>query len=105
MWLFSKHDFYRTSFSGCNNSVKQLLLRHQFEEYSTTKKCIFLGVMRKSEVILESAEEITLWCGDHVMAIAFNPALAPALKILLKKTHPVSWSLFRSRLNWEHQPF
>jgi Trk K+ transport system NAD-binding subunit len=56
------------------------------------EKCIFLGIARKDEVILASAEEITLRWGDYVMAIAFKPALAPALKVLLKKTHPVSWS-------------
>lgn len=68
-------------------------------------KCIFLGVVREGEVILANAEENALWCGDYMMAIAFNLALASALKVILKKTHPVSWSPFRSRLNGEHQSF
>ncbi|MUL36673.1 TrkA C-terminal domain-containing protein [Gloeocapsopsis dulcis] len=69
------------------------------------EKCICLGVVRDGEVILASAKEITLWCGDYVMAIAFSPAIVPALKVLLKKTHPISWSPFRSRLNWKHWLF
>lgn len=67
--------------------------------------CIFLGVLRNSEVILVSTIEIALWCGDYVMAIAFKPALAPTLKVILSKTHHVFWSLPRSRINYRNKSF
>lgn len=63
--------------------------------------CILLGVMREGQVILASAEEIIIHFGDYVLALALIPAIAPALKAILKKTHPVSWSPLKCSLNWE----
>lgn len=58
--------------------------------------CIFLGVVRAGKVILVKDEDIELWCGDYVMAIAFKRLLVPALKVILHKTHRVSWFPVRS---------
>lgn len=62
--------------------------------------CILLGVVREGQTILASAEEITIFCGDRVLALALKPAVAPALKVVLQKTHPVSWSRSKCNLNW-----
>lgn len=63
---------------------------------------ILLGLLRQGEFVL-AAEEPTIYCEDYILALAFHPAIVPTLKVILKKTHPVSWSFLRSGLtskNW-----
>lgn len=55
------------------------------------KACMFLGVVRAGKIILLKDEDIELWCGDYVIAQAFKRLLVPALKVILHKTHSVSW--------------
>ncbi|MBW4662243.1 MAG: hypothetical protein KME15_26620 [Drouetiella hepatica Uher 2000/2452] len=54
--------------------------------------CVVLGLVRGGEVILASAQP-RVHCGDHVLAIALNPTLIPALKVALRKTHLVRYTL------------
>lgn len=64
------------------------------------ENCVVVGLMRKEYLIL-AGNEPTIQYGDYLLALALNPALVPALKMLLRKTHPVYWSPLRSSLNWE----
>lgn len=67
--------------------------------------CLMLGLVRQGNLMLASAEEPTVYCGDRLLALALHPAIAPTLKVSLKKTHPVSWSPLRSRLTDENHSF
>lgn len=53
--------------------------------------CIALGLVRQEKVILASTGP-TIHCGDHVLAIALNPMLTPALKVALRQRHRVYYS-------------
>ncbi|MDZ4876937.1 MAG: hypothetical protein CLLPBCKN_006372 [Chroococcidiopsis cubana SAG 39.79] len=64
------------------------------------KNCVFVGLMRKEQLIL-AGNEPTIRYGDYLLALALVPAVVPALKMVLRKTHPVSWSPLRCSLNWE----
>lgn len=59
--------------------------------------CIFLGCVRAGRMILASAEP-SIYCGDYVLALALKPAIVPAVKVILKKTHPVLWFPLKCRL-------
>jgi len=74
-------------------------------EIQLPENCIFLGVSRKGKFVLASDEDIVLWCEDYLMAIALKPMLAPALRVFLNKTHPVSWFSSRSRMNQKNEVF
>ncbi|MGL4618216.1 TrkA C-terminal domain-containing protein [Chroococcidiopsis sp.] len=64
------------------------------------KNCVAVGLVRKEQLIL-AGDKPTVQYGDYILALALNPALVPALKMTLRKTHPISWSPLRCSLNWE----
>lgn len=61
-------------------------------------QCFILGIVRNNQVILAS-EEITIWHGDYILAIALSSSLIPMLKYILQKTHPIYYSLNSCLLN------
>lgn len=54
--------------------------------------CALLGLLRQKRMILAN-EEPSVYVGDVVLAIALHPMLAPALRVALKRSHPVYYSL------------
>ncbi|MGG6298341.1 TrkA C-terminal domain-containing protein [Leptolyngbya sp. AN02str] len=56
------------------------------------ENCTVLGVLRGDQIILFNDDPIVQF-GDYVLALALHPALLPALKVALKKTHRVCYSL------------
>jgi len=60
--------------------------------------CALLGLLRQEDVILIN-ENPTLATGDIILAIALHPMLIPALKVALKRSHPVYYSLNYCSLN------
>ncbi|MGL5061102.1 MAG: TrkA C-terminal domain-containing protein [Microcoleus sp.] len=57
--------------------------------------CHCLGLNRGNRLILAS-DRPTICCGDTVLAVALNSAFAIELEALLKKTHSILWTSFRS---------
>jgi Trk K+ transport system NAD-binding subunit len=57
--------------------------------------CHCLGLTTKNKLIL-AGENPTIGCGDSILAVALNGSIAPELEAILKKTHPVLWTSFRS---------
>lgn len=55
--------------------------------------CMLLGLVRNGQVI-QASDEPTIHCGDEFLGVAFNKGLAPALQVILKRTHPVTWASF-----------
>ncbi|HIK15062.1 MAG TPA: hypothetical protein IGS53_07165, partial [Leptolyngbyaceae cyanobacterium M33_DOE_097] len=53
------------------------------------EQCALLGVLRQERIIPVS-ENPSVDVGDIVLAIAFHPMMAPALKVALKRSHPVT---------------
>lgn len=66
-----------------------------FNDISLPEKCQFLGLVRQGQVILAS-ENPTLRCGDTILAVALHSKMAPALQVVLKKTHSRSWTALRT---------
>jgi Trk K+ transport system NAD-binding subunit len=64
------------------------------------ENCVAVGLLRKEQLIL-AGNKPTVQSGDYLLALALNPAVVPALKIILRKTHPISWFPLRCSLNWE----
>ena len=90
---------------AANINVNSCYCGRNLKTIQLPESCIFLGVVRKGKILLLSDEDIELWCGDYLMAIAFKPSVAPALKVILHKTHHVSWFPSRSRVKEENEPF
>ena len=57
--------------------------------------CYCLGLTRENRLIL-ATEIPNILCGDCILAVAVNRAVAPELEATLNKTHPVLWTSFRS---------
>ncbi|NJK73203.1 MAG: potassium transporter TrkA [Oscillatoriales cyanobacterium RU_3_3] len=57
--------------------------------------CYCLGLTRDNKLILAS-DRPKIYCEDTILAVALNSAIAPELASILKKTHPVLWTAFRS---------
>jgi len=57
--------------------------------------CQCLGLAIEGRVILAS-ENQAISCGDCILAVTLNSAIAPELLVTLKKTHPVLWTSFSS---------
>lgn len=60
-------------------------------EIKLPDKCSLLGITRNGQVI-SSKDNPIIYCGDYLLAIATNPLMTPALKVTLKKTHPLYYS-------------
>lgn len=56
------------------------------------KQCAVLGILRNKKVILVK-ENPEIHTEDYILAMAIHPMMTPALKVTLKKTHPVYYSL------------
>ncbi|MBE9007297.1 hypothetical protein IQ259_20050 [Fortiea sp. LEGE XX443] len=54
-------------------------------------KCFIIGIIRNNQVISANTETL-IFCEDYVLATALNPALIPALKLVLNKKHPIHYS-------------
>lgn len=54
--------------------------------------CELLGLLRQEQII-SASENPSIYVGDIVLAIALHPMFAPALKVALKRSHPVYYSL------------
>lgn len=54
--------------------------------------CAVLGLLRKN-CIIPVSKDPEIYAGDSILAIALHPMLVPALKVVLKKTHSVYYSL------------
>ena len=59
--------------------------------------CIMFGIARQGQFII-AVDEPTIYCEDYILAVGLSSAITPTLEFILKKTHPVSWSVFRSNL-------
>ncbi|MCU0546297.1 MAG: potassium transporter TrkA [Oscillatoriaceae cyanobacterium Prado104] len=57
--------------------------------------CHCLGLTRENRLIL-CGDRPTICCGDTILAVALNGSIALELEAILKKTHPVLWTSFRS---------
>jgi hypothetical protein len=55
---------------------------------------ICIGLIRLGQLILASANP-TINCRDKILILALNPSLAPSIKCMLSKTHPLTWSAYR----------
>ncbi|MDV2993384.1 MAG: hypothetical protein N4J56_003038 [Chroococcidiopsis sp. SAG 2025] len=64
------------------------------------ENCVTVGLVRKKQLVL-AGNEPTIQYGDYILALALNPAIVPTLKMILRKTHPISWYPLRCSLNWE----
>ncbi|MBW4632930.1 MAG: TrkA C-terminal domain-containing protein [Iphinoe sp. HA4291-MV1] len=71
-------------------------------EIQLPEKCAVLGILRENQVI-SVEDNPTIYAFDYILAIAINPMIAPALKVILKKTHSVYYSLNNCLL--EARPF
>jgi hypothetical protein len=67
----------------CGVSLNQLEL---------PQTCVVLGLVRGSQVLLASTNPL-IHSGDYIIAVALDPTLIPALKVVLRKTVPVYYSL------------
>jgi NhaP-type Na+/H+ and K+/H+ antiporter len=56
------------------------------------EQCALLGLLRDG-LIISIKENPAIYAGDFVLAIALHPMMVPALKVTLKRTHPVYYSL------------
>jgi Trk K+ transport system NAD-binding subunit len=56
------------------------------------ERCALLGIVRRQQIIPIS-ENPSILIGNLVLAIAYHPMFAPALKIALQRSHPVYYSL------------
>lgn len=56
------------------------------------ERCALLGLLRR-ERIIPASENPSVYVGDVVLAIALHPMFTPALKVALKRSHPVYYSL------------
>lgn len=61
-------------------------------EIQLPEKCAVLGILRENQVILVE-DNPTIYAGDYILAMAINPMMTPALKVILKKTHSIYYSL------------
>lgn len=59
---------------------------------SLPERCAVLGVLRNGQVI-STENNPAIAVGDYILAMALHPMMTPALKVLLKRTHPVYYSL------------
>jgi hypothetical protein len=63
-----------------------------FSDIQLPEKCAFLGILREGKVI-PATDNPTIYPEDYILAVAIHPMMTPALKVTLKKTHPVYYSL------------
>jgi len=56
------------------------------------ERCALLGLLRDDRIIPIS-EDPSIYAGDFILAIALHPMMVPALKVVLKRTHSVYYSL------------
>ncbi|KAB8318383.1 potassium transporter TrkA [Tolypothrix campylonemoides VB511288] len=71
-------------------------------EIQLPEKCTVLGILRENQVI-SIEDNPTIYAFDYILAMAINPMMTPALKVILKKTHSVYYSLKNCLL--EARPF
>ncbi len=56
------------------------------------ERCALLGLLRQEQII-PASENPSIFVGDIVLAIALHPMFVPALKVALKRSHSVYYSL------------
>lgn len=61
-------------------------------------QCALLGILRNGKVI-SVKETPKIYAGDWILAMAIHPMMVPELKVALKKTHPVYYSMSDCSLN------
>jgi hypothetical protein len=64
----------------------------QLSTLKVPERCILLGVLRRDQVISIS-ENPAIYVGDIILAIALYPMFVPELKVVLRQSHPVYYSL------------
>jgi Trk K+ transport system NAD-binding subunit len=64
-----------------------------FSDIELPEKCAFLGILREEEKVIPATDNPTIYPEDYILAVAIHPMMTPALKVTLKKTHPVYYSL------------
>ncbi|WP_228035465.1 TrkA C-terminal domain-containing protein [Oculatella sp. LEGE 06141] len=75
--------------------IIQLNSRHcglRLSAIQIPERCAILGVLRQ-ERIIPASENPSVYVGDVVLAIALHPMFVSALKVALKRSHPVYYSL------------
>lgn len=55
------------------------------------ERCALLGLIREGQLVGASANPI-IHSFDYILGIAIHPMMVPALKVVLKKTHSISYS-------------
>jgi TrkA-C domain len=64
----------------------------QLSAVKIPERCELLGLLRQ-ERLIPISEHPSISVGDVVLAIALHPMFVPALKVALKRSHPVFYSL------------
>lgn len=64
----------------------------QLSAVKVPEQCILLGLLRQRQVIT-FRENPSIYTEDIVLAMALHPMLTPALKVALKESHRIYYSL------------
>jgi hypothetical protein len=67
-------------------------MRRFFTDIPLPEKCVLLGIFIEGKVI-PATENPTIYFGDEILAVAIHPMMTPALKVALKRTHPIYYAL------------
>ncbi|ARV59434.1 potassium transporter TrkA [Nostocales cyanobacterium HT-58-2] len=100
--MFETQEFVEPSLFGVFIQPNSIHCGIHLAEIKLPEKCTVLGILRESQVI-SVEDNPTIYAGDYILAMAINPMMTPALKVILKKTHSVYYSLNNCLL--EARPF
>lgn len=89
--MFSHQRFVEPSQVGVLILSNSIYCGVQLVQIDLPEKCAILGLIRAGQFIAASANP-TIHSEDYILGLAIHPMMVPALKVMLKKTHSISYS-------------
>lgn len=91
-FVFEEQTFVEPSLIGVFIQPNSSLCGVCFADIQLPEKCVLLGIVREGKVIA-ATDNPTIYPGDEILAVAIHPMMTPGLKVTLKRTHPIYYSL------------
>lgn len=89
--VWESHNFVEPKQVGVLILADSIYCGVSLTDIQLPEKCSLQGLVRDNEFI-SVKDNPSIYPGDYLLAIAIYPMMLPALKVTLKKTHPVYYS-------------
>lgn len=90
--MFEENNFVEPNLFGVLIHPNSIYCGISLDKIQLPENCAVLGILREGQVI-SGNNNSTIYAGDYILAVAIHPMMTPALKVTLKKTHSVRYSL------------